>query len=142
MRRRPPPATSLGRSWWRVAICATRPTRFASSWRWSHSRWRYRSPPRSASGPSLISEAARRSSNRLAVVGAFFVVFIPASFSLVLALEAFVGRARADDARGAAVDSVERSGDLRGQGRGRAGGVARPALRRPHRVIGPPPSHT
>jgi ABC-type Na+ efflux pump permease subunit len=29
--------------------------------------------------------------NRLAVVGAFFVVFIPASFSLVLALEAFVG---------------------------------------------------
>src|SRR5713226_4303865 len=29
--------------------------------------------------------------NRLAVVGAFFVVFIPASFSLVLALEAFAG---------------------------------------------------
>ncbi len=29
--------------------------------------------------------------NRLAIVGAFFVVFIPASFSLVLALEAFVG---------------------------------------------------
>jgi uncharacterized membrane protein SpoIIM required for sporulation len=29
--------------------------------------------------------------NRLAVVGAFFVVFIPASFSLVLALESFVG---------------------------------------------------
>ena len=29
--------------------------------------------------------------DRLAVVGAFFVVFIPASFSLVLALEAFVG---------------------------------------------------
>jgi uncharacterized membrane protein SpoIIM required for sporulation len=29
--------------------------------------------------------------NRLTVVGAFFVVFIPASFSLVLALEAFVG---------------------------------------------------
>src|SRR5260370_20867353 len=29
--------------------------------------------------------------NRLAVVGAFFVVFIPASFSLVLALEAFLG---------------------------------------------------
>ncbi len=29
--------------------------------------------------------------NRLALVGAFFVVFIPASFSLVLALEAFVG---------------------------------------------------
>ena len=29
--------------------------------------------------------------NRLAVVGAFFVVFVPASFSLVLALEAFVG---------------------------------------------------
>src|SRR2546427_8770642 len=29
--------------------------------------------------------------NRLAMVGAFFVVFIPASFSLVLALEAFVG---------------------------------------------------
>src|SRR5437899_10402135 len=29
--------------------------------------------------------------NRLAVVGAFFVVFIPASFSVVLALEAFVG---------------------------------------------------
>ncbi len=29
--------------------------------------------------------------NRLALVGAFFVVFIPASFSLVLALESFVG---------------------------------------------------
>src|SRR5216683_3626966 len=29
--------------------------------------------------------------NRLSVVGAFFVVFIPASFSLVLALESFVG---------------------------------------------------
>jgi uncharacterized membrane protein SpoIIM required for sporulation/ABC-type transport system involved in multi-copper enzyme maturation permease subunit len=29
--------------------------------------------------------------NRLSLVGAFFVVFIPASFSLVLALEAFVG---------------------------------------------------
>ena len=29
--------------------------------------------------------------NRLALVGAFFVVFIPSSFSLVLALEAFVG---------------------------------------------------
>jgi uncharacterized membrane protein SpoIIM required for sporulation/ABC-type transport system involved in multi-copper enzyme maturation permease subunit len=29
--------------------------------------------------------------DRLSVVGAFFVVFIPASFSLVLALEAFVG---------------------------------------------------
>ena len=29
--------------------------------------------------------------NRLSIVGAFFVVFIPASFSLVLALEAFVG---------------------------------------------------
>src|SRR6201987_5589002 len=29
--------------------------------------------------------------DRLAVVGAFFVVFIPASFSLVLALESFVG---------------------------------------------------
>jgi uncharacterized membrane protein SpoIIM required for sporulation len=29
--------------------------------------------------------------DRLALVGAFFVVFIPASFSLVLALEAFVG---------------------------------------------------
>lgn len=29
--------------------------------------------------------------NRLTVVGAFFVVFIPASFSLVLALESFVG---------------------------------------------------
>lgn len=29
--------------------------------------------------------------DRLAIVGAFFVVFIPASFSLVLALEAFVG---------------------------------------------------
>ena len=29
--------------------------------------------------------------NRLSLVGAFFVVFIPASFSLVLALESFVG---------------------------------------------------
>src|SRR2546426_12066274 len=29
--------------------------------------------------------------NRLALVGAFFVVFTPASFSLVLALESFVG---------------------------------------------------
>src|SRR5258706_5377614 len=29
--------------------------------------------------------------NRLSVVGAFFVVFIPATFSLVLALESFVG---------------------------------------------------
>src|SRR5690349_22097825 len=29
--------------------------------------------------------------DRLALVGAFFVVFIPASFSLVLALESFVG---------------------------------------------------
>src|SRR5690348_13678723 len=29
--------------------------------------------------------------NRLSIVGAFFVVFIPASFSLVLALESFVG---------------------------------------------------
>ena len=29
--------------------------------------------------------------NRLTIVGAFFVVFIPASFSLVLALESFVG---------------------------------------------------
>src|SRR5579859_6833360 len=28
---------------------------------------------------------------RLSVVGAFFVVFLPASFSLVLALESFVG---------------------------------------------------
>src|SRR5689334_24323747 len=32
--------------------------------------------------------------NRLSLVGAFFVVFIPASFSLVLALESFVGEGR------------------------------------------------
>src|SRR5260370_15019026 len=34
-------------------------------------------------GPAVVT--------RLSLVGAFFVVFIPASFSLVLALESFVG---------------------------------------------------
>lgn len=48
-----------------------------------------------ASGSGIHALAAFGSGtavvNRLSLVGAFFVVFIPASFSLVLALESFVG---------------------------------------------------